>query len=210
MEKVGFFMSKNSKEVQRKADAKRAGRTRNFATVVYPESAPQDWLEKLADLKIESLVSPLHDKDKNPDGEPKKAHYHVILMFETVKTTEQVKEITEKIGGVGVEKINSLRGYARYLIHADNPEKAQYEKTDIKQIGGADYESICSLASDKYAAIREMIQYCTTNEIISYADLLRYAAEQNENWFRCLCDNGTVVMKEFLKSLAWEQMQAKK
>lgn len=203
-------MSKNTKEVQRKADAKRAGRTRNFATVVYPESAPQDWLEKLADLKIEALVSPLHDKDKNPDGEPKKAHYHVILMFETVKTTEQVKEITEKIGGVGVEKINSLRGYARYLIHADNPEKAQYEKTDIKQFGGADYEGICSLASDKYAAIREMIQYCTTNEIISYADLLRYAAEQNENWFRCLCDNGTVVMKEFLKSLAWEQMQAKK
>lgn len=203
-------MAKNSKEVQRKADAKRAGRTRNFATVVYPESAPQDWLEKLADLKIEALVSPLHDKDKNPDGEPKKAHYHVILMFETVKTTEQVKEITEKIGGVGVEKINSLRGYARYLIHADNPEKAQYNKADIKQFGGVDYESICSLASDKYAAIREMIQYCTTNEIISYADLLRYAAEQNENWFRCLCDNGTVVMKEFLKSLAWEQMQAKK
>lgn len=203
-------MSKNTKEVQRRADAKRAGRTRNFATVVYPESAPQDWLEKLAEAKIEALVSPLHDKDKNPDGEPKKAHYHVILMFETVKTTEQVKEIIEKIGGVGVEKINSLRGYARYLIHADNPEKAQYNKADIKQFGGADYESICSLASDKYAAIREMIQYCTTNEIISYADLLRYAAEQNENWFRCLCDNGTVVMKEFLKSLAWEQMQAKK
>lgn len=203
-------MSKNTKEVQRRADAKRAGRTRNFATVVYPESAPQDWLEKLAEAKIEALVSPLHDKDKNPDGEPKKAHYHVILMFETVKTIEQVKEITEKIGGVGVEKINSLRGYARYLIHADNPEKAQYNKADIKQFGGADYESICSLASDKYAAIREMIQYCTTNEIISYADLLRYAAEQNENWFRCLCDNGTVVMKEFLKSLAWEQMQAKK
>ena len=110
-------MSKNTKEVQRRADAKRAGRTRNFATVVYPESAPQDWLEKLAEAKIEALVSPLHDKDKNPDGEPKKAHYHVILMFETVKTTEQVKEITEKIGGVGVEKINSLRGYARYLIH---------------------------------------------------------------------------------------------
>lgn len=203
-------MSKNTKEVQRRADAKRAGRTRNFATVVYPESAPQDWLEKLAEAKIEALVSPLHDKDKNPDGEPKKAHYHVILMFETVKTIEQVKEITEKIGGVGVEKINSLRGYARYLIHADNPEKAQYNKADIKQFGGADYEGICLLASDKYAAIREMIQYCTTNEIISYADLLRYASEQNENWFRCLCDNGTVVMKEFLKSLAWEQMQAKK
>lgn len=199
-------MAKNQKKVKTYG----IGRTRNFATVVYPESASGDWMEKLADLKIKAFVSPLHDKDKNPDGEPKKAHYHVILMFDSVKSVEQVKEITDEIGGVGVEKINSLRGYARYLIHADNPEKAQYEKTDIKQFGGADYEGICLLASDKYAAIREMIQYCTTNEIISYADLLRYAAEQNENWFRCLCDNGTVVMKEFLKSLAWEQMQAKK
>lgn len=203
-------MAKNTKEVQKKADAKRAGRTRNFATVVYPESAPEDWLKKLADLKIRALVSPLHDKDKNPDGEPKKAHYHVILMFDVVKTLKQAKEITLEIGGVGIEKISSLRGYARYLIHADNPEKAQYEKTDIKQFGGADYEGICLLASDKYAAIREMIQYCMINEIISYADLLRYSSENNEIWFRCLCDNGTVVMKEFLKSLAWEQMQAKK
>lgn len=207
--KAGFFMAKNTKEVQKRADAKRAGRTRNFATIVYPESAPEDWLEKLAEAKIEALISPLHDQDKNPDGEPKKAHYHVILMFETVKTTEQVEEITEQIGGVGVEKINSLRGYARYLIHADNPEKAQYNKADIKQFGGVDYESICSLASDKYAAIREMISYCTDHRIISYADLLRYASEQNESWFRCLCDNGTVVMKEFLKSLAWEQQLPK-
>ena len=203
-------MAKNTKEVQRKADAKRVGRTRNFATIVYPESAPKDWLEKLADLKIEALVSPLHDQDKNPDGEPKKAHYHVILMFDNVKTIDQAQEITEQIGGVGIEKISSLRGYARYLIHADNPEKAQYNKADIKQFGGVDYEGICSLASDKYAAIREMISYCTDHRIISYADLLRYASEKNENWFRCLCDNGTVVMKEFLKSLAWEQQLPKR
>ena len=131
-------------------------------------------------------------------------------MFETVKTTEQAKEITTMIGGVGLEKISSLRGYARYLIHADNPEKAQYNAFEIKQFGGADWQSICSLASEKYVSIREMIQYCTVNNILSYADLLRYASENNENWFRCLCDNGTVVMKEFLKSLSWEQMQARK
>lgn len=205
-----YIDKKKEQKSKQKYDVKRAGRTRNFATIVYPESAPEDWLEKLADLKIEALVSPLHDQDKNLDGEPKKAHYHVILMFDNVKTIDQAQEIIEQIGGVGVEKISSLRGYARYLIHADNPEKAQYEKTDIKQFGGADYEGICLLASDKYAAIREMIQYCTINEIFSYADLLRYSSENNENWFRCLCDNGTVVMKEFLKSLAWEQMQAKK
>lgn len=205
-----YIDKKKEQKSKQKYDVKRAGRTRNFATIVYPESASEDWLEKLADLKIEALVSPLHDQDKNPDGEPKKAHYHVILMFDNVKTIDQAQEITEQIGGVGIEKISSLRGYARYLIHADNPEKAQYNKADIKQFGGVDYEGICSLASDKYAAIREMISYCTDHKIISYADLLRYASEKNENWFRCLCDNGTVVMKEFLKSLAWEQQLPKR
>ena len=57
------------KAKQARADAKRAGRTRNFATVVYPESAPADWMERLDQYHIAALVSPLHDKDKNPSGE---------------------------------------------------------------------------------------------------------------------------------------------
>ena len=57
-----------------------AGRTRNYATIVYPESAPKNWLDILREMKFNVLVSPLHDKDVNPeDGEIKKAHYHVLL-----------------------------------------------------------------------------------------------------------------------------------
>ena len=41
------------------------GRTRSYATVVYPESAP-DFLERLNDLKVPCFVSPLHDKEINP------------------------------------------------------------------------------------------------------------------------------------------------
>ena len=29
----------------------------------------------------------------------------------------------------------------------------------------------------------------------------------NPGWFRVLCDNGSFVMKEFLKSLKWESQQ---
>ncbi|MDU2191324.1 MAG: Rep family protein, partial [Klebsiella pneumoniae] len=56
-------MATNSKEKQREYDAKRAGRTRNFTTIVYPESAPENWLEILQQLFVPALVSPLHDKD---------------------------------------------------------------------------------------------------------------------------------------------------
>lgn len=194
------------KEAQKRADAKRAGRTRNFASIVYPESAPDNWIELLQETKVEALVSPLHDSDLNPDGTPKKPHHHVLVMFESVKTNAQAIEFFEQIGGVGLEVLGSLRGYARYLCHLDNPEKHQYSPDAVQQLGGADYQDIISLATDKYQAIREMIQYCSSNGIVSYAELLNHAAESNETWFRCLCDNGTLVMKEFLKSLQWERM----
>lgn len=59
----------------------RATRTRNFATIVYPESANPGWKEILRDLHIPAFISPLHDMDCNPDGELKKPHHHVIFML---------------------------------------------------------------------------------------------------------------------------------
>ena len=57
-------------------------RTRNFASIVYPESAPEDWKEILIQQFVPAFISPLHDQDVNPGGEIKKPHYHVILMFD--------------------------------------------------------------------------------------------------------------------------------
>lgn len=178
-------------------------RVRNFATVVYPESAPDNWQEILAEQFIPSFISPLHDKDINPTGEPKKAHYHVMLMFEGKKSKEQVQEIFNMIGGVGCEVVNSIRGYARYLCHLDNPEKHQYSIDDVRALCGSDYSGTIGLAIDKYKAIREMIAFCDEFNIYSYSDLLKYCSTERMDWFRVLCDNGTLVMREYLKSKDW-------
>ena len=179
------------------------GRTRNFVTVVYPESAPVNWQEILSEQFVPAFISPLHCDDVNPTGETKKEHYHVMIMFDSTKTMEQAKEIFEKINGVGCEKVNSLRGYARYLCHLDNPEKAQYSPEDVRCLCGADYTNAIGLVTDKYKAIKEMIYYCQENNIRSYSDLLEYSSEERFDWFRVLCDNGTVVIKEYLKSREW-------
>lgn len=182
---------------------KKDSRARNFATVVYPESAPENWLNILQELTIPCYVSPIHDSDVNPAGEPKKPHYHVMLKFEGKKSPAQVKEIIEKFGGVGVEVVQSARGYARYMCHLDNPEKAQYKTEDVKSYGGADYFGEIGTVLDKYKGIREMIEFCKENGIIVYADLFDYASENRDDWFRILCDNGTYVVKEYLKSRYW-------
>lgn len=181
------------------------GRTRNFATVIYPESAPENWQEILVEQFVPAFISPLHNMDVNPTGELKKEHYHVIIMFEGVKTTDQAKEIFNKIGGVGCEIVQSLRGYARYLCHLDNPEKAQYNADDVRCLCGADYSTTIGLVTDKYKAISEMIDFCCENNVVSYAELLEYCRLNRFDWFRVLCDNGTVVMKEYLKSRLWTQ-----
>lgn len=177
-----------------------SGRTRNYATVVYPESAPSDWLRIAGELKIPMFISPLHDKDLNPTGEPKKPHYHVMIMFEGVKTQEQAKEVFDQIGGVGCEIVQSVRGYARYLCHLDNPDKAQYNVDDVHCFGGADYTDIIGLAIDKYKAIGEMLDFLDANIEMTYYELLMYAREERFDWFRVLCDSGTYVIKESIKS----------
>lgn len=180
-----------------------SGRTRNYYSVVYPESAPDGWLEILQSQFIPAFISPLHDSDINDDKTPKKAHYHVLLMFDSVKTKEQAKAVFEQIGGVGCDVVQSVRGYARYLCHLDNPEKHQYDIRDVKCLGGADYQSIINLVTDKYKAIREMIAYCKSNGVYEFCDLFEYSAENREDWFRILCDSGAYVIKTFLTSLSF-------
>ena len=183
------------------------GRTRNFATAVYPESAPSNWQEILAEQFVPAFVSPLHDRDVNPTGEKKKPHYHVIVMYDSVKTVEQARELFEKIGGVGCEVIQSIRGYSRYLCHLDNPEKAQYSPDDVRAFCGADYTATIGLVTDKYKAIDEMMDFCDENGIYSYRDLMRYCRKERRDWFRVLCDNGSYVILEYLKSATWSDRE---
>lgn len=178
-------------------------RYRNFATVVYPDSAPSDWQRILADQLVPSFISPLHDSDVNPTGEVKKSHFHVIIIFDGTKSFDQAREVFDLIGGVGCEVVKSLRAYSRYLCHLDNPDKAQYAVEDVKSLSGADYMAVIGLAIDKYKSIGEMIDFCVSEGVASYSDLLMYARQNRFDWFRILCDCGTLVMKEFLKSRSW-------
>lgn len=184
-------------------------RTRNYACVVYPDSEnlPENWKDIISNEHVPCFISPLHDKDIDPQNQPKKPHYHVLVMYEGKKSKEQVSKFFTSFGGVGVETVNSVRGYSRYLCHLDNPEKAQYNTEDVISFGGADYTSCIGLPTDKYKAIKEMMSFCVENNIFSYSELLEYASESHFDWFRVLCDNGTVVMKEYLKSRSWTRLQ---
>lgn len=177
-------------------------RARNFATIVYPESAPADWLKILAEECVPAMVSPLHDQDTNPTGEPKKAHYHVILCFSGKKSLDQVNEICKKFGGINSKILSNLQGYARYLIHMDNPEKFQYNSKDILNLSGADWSEVVKTSRDRYDTLEEIVAFIETQQMFSYWDLVNYCRRNNRKWFEVCCDN-THFLTGLCKSADW-------
>lgn len=186
------------------ATQKKDDRTRNWTFIVYPESAPENWIEILNGEQVPFAVSPLHDKDVNADGEVKKPHWHVMLMFSGKKSFTQIKEITDKLNSPVPQKVNSTKAMARYFVHLDNPEKYQYRKEDIRVYGGAEIKQHLTSASEqkneRYDGIREMCKFVDEHGIIEFSDLMAYAMDNKAEWFELLCDNSAYVMGAYIKS----------
>lgn len=142
--------------------------------VLYPESAPEDWREQLRQSGLQCAISPLHDKDTNPTGEPKKAHYHVILVYGSPTTFRNVEGLTKRLNQPIPQPLEQVRGYYRYLTHKDNPEKAQYSESDIETINGFDIMDFVELTRSEVGKLtREIMTFVRDNDIIEYADLMQ-------------------------------------
>lgn len=122
---------------------------RNFGCVVYPDSAPENWMDIISDMHVPCFISPLHDHDIGLENELIKPHYHVMFMFKCEKSLYEFKEFFSSFGGVGCYIVFSVRGYAEYMCNLGCPDKNyQYNPADVKSFAGADYFSICGLAAD--------------------------------------------------------------
>lgn len=150
---------------------------RNWGGVVYPESAPVDWKEQLSLKGISFAVSPLHDKDINPTGEKKKEHYHIILSFPGPTTDKTVKQIMDDINQPLPIALESVRGYYRYFTHKDNPEKYQYDSTEIELFNGFDVTDILN-NFEVFQFLKEIQVMVIEHDIIEYSDLLDYLMQQ--------------------------------
>ena len=185
-----------------KSSGNKECRCRNWTFVIYPESAPDNWKIVLDELKIEWVCSPLHDKDLNANNEPKKAHYHVMVMCSGVKAYSQVLALTSELNGTVPQQVHNTKALVRYMAHLDNPEKAQYSVQDITCGGGVDIQELLRpSSSERYTFISEMVVFCRENGITEFKDLVDFAmAEKRDTWFPLLCDNSTFFIQQYIKS----------
>ena len=150
--------------------AKEYVKKRNWAFVVYPESLPVDWKNILRESGLQCAISPLHDKDQEPTGEVKKAHYHVIAVYNGPTTYKGVKTLTDRLNAPGPQALEQVRGYYRYLTHKDNPEKVQYPENEIETLNGFSILDFVEMTKSEVLKITRELQ-----TLIRDADLLEYS-----------------------------------
>lgn len=208
-----------SNEAQKKYDDKRAGkRARSWWGVLYPESAPDNWQQLVRDSLVETLISPLHDKDVLPTGEMKKPHYHVLISFKNPVTREKAADLMEGWGCVVQRhwpkpgtpeqfKVNDFKQAARYLCHLDQPDKHRYEVANVVSIGAIDYPMLVMSSADEDAMLDEIFEAMDTYCLDSYPKVVRYAKECHPEWRSIVYRKHPRAIAEYAKGLHYETKQ---
>lgn len=174
---------------------------RYWAFVLYPESAPENWRELLQQTGLQCVISPLHDKDIDADGKPKKAHHHIILAYSGPTTYNAVRTLTESLKQPIPQALEQVRGYYRYLTHKDNPEKAQYSEDDIETINGFNIADFVELTKTEVNAYKRKLQELIINlDIVEYCDFMDFLLD-NEMWTEYdIGSNNTYFFEKYISS----------
>lgn len=207
-------MSKRSTaqvQSEKKYDEKRKGqRSRNFTAIAYPEDLPESWQDMLDEQCLRWVCSPLHDKDVNADCSPKKAHYHLLFMFDAIKSKKQVQDMLGdlygwsdgSICGIATPQICGDRSaLVRYMAHLDNPSKYQYDVADIVGHGGVDVAELLKYSQTEtismMVAIEEYIEEHGITELCDLSASIRY---EHPEWYTLVATKCTMYFTAYIRS----------
>lgn len=174
---------------------------RNWAFILYPESAPENWLDILRETGLPCAISPLHDKDIDPNNEHKKAHYHIILSYAGPTSLSVVRNITDKLNAPLPQALEQIRGYYRYFTHKDNADKYQYDEKEIGTINGFNISNFIELSKSEVSQIKIMLQnLIRENNIIEYSDLMDYLLDSQLTSEYDVASNHTYFFDKYISS----------
>ncbi|EAL8904446.1 hypothetical protein D0B03_09040 [Campylobacter upsaliensis] len=181
-------------------------KARYWGFLVYPESVAQDWEEVLSvKYGFEWVRSPLHDKDINADNTPKKPHYHCLIYFNGKKSYNQIKTIMSEIGATAPQIIHNAKGNVRYMLHLDNPEKAQYKISGLKAFNGFDIEKYLfsekELNEKRLNALNDIYDFIEQQGLTEFHQINTYARKNEPYWFELINTNSAYAINLHLKSI---------
>lgn len=183
------------------AEKKSTVKKRNWAFLVYPDSAPTNWREMLRETGLQCAISPLHDKDINADGTPKKPHYHVIVVYSGPTSFNVVNALCASLNAPIPKALESVRGMYRYLIHLDNPEKFQYSEKEIFLINGFDISDYVEMSKSEVNSYKKkIISLIRDIDIVEYSDLMDFLLDSDMSVEFDVASSHTIFFNNYLRS----------
>lgn len=126
---LNLIKEETSKKVMKEEHLK--DRFRVFALVLYDDTDSYCFEDVLRNIKTYKNYAYIkHDKDIKEDNTVKKSHYHCILKLDNACTISALSKRLD-IPTNYIQNVRNERTMVRYLIHLDDPLKAQYDKNDI-------------------------------------------------------------------------------
>ena len=218
--------AEKQREAKQKYEEKRKGtRFAAWTLIFYPDSAPGNWDAQLAanlsEVHLPVWVSPVHDRDewteadelKNPAhkaGTLKKPHYHLVAQYPNPVTREMfLADFGFLKGPENVKQVKSLISMVRYLIHKDDPDKAQYSRENVKAYGGADIGLLDAVGDGEFdVLLAAMMDFIDENGITSFAGFIRYCRKNEITWFKTLNRRGAYIIEKYIKSNRYDMQDA--
>lgn len=157
----------------------------NFGLILYQEhfATQQDVVKFILNkYKTSYCISPLHNRDLKDkaenDNDFKKEHYHVILHYLSKKSLSTVQS---KIDGLGLsEVVDNIAIMTRYLTHVDDPDKAQYNQSDVIFGYGYKYDKYYHMLDDEDDKFEIIFNIINQNEISSGYKLVQFLRTSSE------------------------------
>lgn len=153
--------------------------SRAFLGILYPDSESyvcENVLFRLED-SFDEVSYITHDMDVDANGELKKPHIHWVGKRRTPAPLSTISNAL-KIPDRDIEFCKSYKYSLRYLVHADNPEKYQYDPKSV--ISNINYAAILANKTDALKS-KQIFDFVLSNPSIEIEELMSWCFE-NDLW----------------------------
>lgn len=156
------------------SDNKNRGRV--IAGILYFDDETHKFAYEQLQKNIYKCLYIVHDRDLNEDGEIKKSHIHFVLKFTNARYKKSVAEDL-KIEEHLLQVVTSFNSYCTYLIHLDEPMKAQYLPSEVCGNLYNDFLTILSKVDNENIKVLKIINYIYDNQIMSIKSLVTWCCQ---------------------------------
>lgn len=157
------------------------------------------WQQALAESGYKFFYI-VHDRDTSEDGTPAFTHVHCCIEFGSPRALEPVRLwLLDKLGVPYCEPVGNKNGVARYYLHLDYPDKAQYDYSELHFYNGAQADPFLHTVS-----FRDFYDYCMERHIHNLANFFECAFADNREDLANYAFNRAQAVRAFFVDLERE------